>query len=84
MSHQRMWSELVDVITDWVAENAANDICCSCSDNRPEDDINYSYCQEADYDMFQCPYQQGDLSVAVQEAAQKVIDALPTPPEFYD
>lgn len=74
------FTELVDIITDWVVEQA-DSICCSCADNTPERDINYSYCKEADYDLFQCPYQQHDLSDTVQEAAQRVLDALPNPPE---
>lgn len=78
------FTELVDIITDWVVEQA-DDICGSCCDNIPERDINYSYCKEADYDLFQCPYQQHELSDAIQEAAQRVIDALPDPPveEFF-
>lgn len=85
MSNREMWSELVDLITDWVSENVPERVCSSCCDNVPERDVNYSYCKEADYDMFQCPYAQGDLSMAVQEAAQHVIDALPNPPveEFF-
>lgn len=79
-SHREMFTELVDILTDWVSEQA-DEICCSCCDNKPERDINYSYCKEADYDLFQCPYQQHDLSMVVQEAAQQVIDAMPNPPE---
>jgi len=91
MTERERFTELVDIITDWVVEQA-NDICATCSDNVPERDINYSYCPEADYDLFLCPHQQHDLAISVQEAAQKVIDALPLPPieeffhrsEYYD
>lgn len=72
--------DLVDRITDWVQEQA-QDICCDCPYNQPESDIGYSKCDDADFDMFECPYADGDLKQMIEKFADELYCAMPTPPD---
>ena len=70
--------DLIDVITDYVADHAGEVQCETCGDNKPEEDINGSACP-CDFDVFCCEYADC-LEERIVKAADIICDGLPNPP----
>lgn len=76
-------TELTDMLTDFVAETAAQAICCNCVLNKEEADTGTTVCP-CDFDLFSCEFCNYDLVNEIDAAAERLIEVLPEPPEDWN
>lgn len=86
MTREEMLAELTDRITDFMYEEANQAICCDCSLNHEEPDIDTTSCP-CDFDLFTCEYVD-DLSGAIERAVNEIRRAIEDAPcdeiDFFD
>lgn len=83
MNLSELRTELVDMLTDFVADTAAQAICCNCALNKEEEDTGTTVCP-VDFDMFSCEFCDYDLTSEIDALAERLIEVLPEPPEDWN